>query len=133
MSVTGFLKGLISPVTGIVDKAVNDKDLATQLKHELQSEILTHTEKYESELSRRHEMDMQSDSWLSKNIRPITLAFLLFVFVVITFFDGNIGGFSVNESYVPVYETLLMTVFMFYFGSRGIEKSMKMYSQKDNR
>lgn len=133
MSVVGFLKGLISPVTGIVDKAVNDKDLATQLKHDLEVAIMDHTQTYEKELTRRHELDMQSDSWLSKNVRPMTLVFLLFVFVVITFFDGNIAGFSLNQAYIPVYESLLSLVFMFYFGSRGIEKSMKMYSQKDKR
>ena len=65
---------------------------------------------------------MQSDSWLSKNIRPLSLVFLMAVFVLITFFDGNVGEFSVNKEYIPVYSALLGTAFMFYFGSRGAEK-----------
>lgn len=133
MPVLGILKKIASPVLGIVDKAINDKDLATQLKHDIEMTILEQGVTLEQEISKRHEMDMQSDSWLSKNVRPMTLIFLLFVFVLISFFDGNIGKFGLNESYIPVYETLLSLAFTFYFGSRGIEKSMKIYTKKEKK
>ena len=53
--------------------------------------------------------DMKHGSWLSKNIRPITLIFLTIVFVIFSVFDGNLGEFTIGESYVPVYQTLLIT------------------------
>lgn len=133
MPVLGILKKIASPVLGIVDKAINDKDLATKLKHDIEKTILEQGFELEQELTKRHELDMKSDSWLSKNVRPMTLVFLLFVFVIITFFDGNIGQFGLNESYIPVYETLLSLVFTFYFGSRGIEKAVKMYTEKNKK
>lgn len=129
MSVFGFLKNLISPVTGIIDKAVNDKDLATQLKYEIEQSLMESADEYEKELTKRHELDMTSDSWLSKNVRPLTLVFLMSMFVLISLFDGNIGAFSVNDAYIPVYQMLLSLVFTFYFGSRGAEKIMKIYKE----
>ena len=58
---------------------------------------------------------MKSDAWLPKNIRPLTLIFLTTVFVILSVFDGNLGEFSIGEAYVPVYQTLLMTVYAAYF------------------
>ena len=65
---------------------------------------------------------MKHGSWLSKNIRPLTLIFLTSVFVVLSVFDGNAGDFSIGAAYVPVYQTLLMTVYAAYFAGRSIEK-----------
>lgn len=125
-----WIKKLVKPVTDVVDKLVVDKDEKKRLKFELEKTMMDFALENEKEISKRHEYDMQSDSWLSKNIRPITLAFLLFVFVIITFSDGNIGQFTLNTEYVPVYQTLLSTVFMFYFGGRSIEKGMKIYREQ---
>jgi peptidoglycan/LPS O-acetylase OafA/YrhL len=68
---------------------------------------------------------MKSGSWLSKNVRPLTLIFLTFIFVVLSFFDGNVGGFAVSKEYIPVYQTLLMVVYGAYFAGRSIEKVKK--------
>ena len=69
---------------------------------------------------------MKHGSTLSKNIRPLTLIFLTAIFTVLSIFDGNleIGGkaFTIGEAYVPVYQTLLMTVYAAYFAGRSIEK-----------
>lgn len=131
MGVLSLIKKIASPITDIVDKAVVDKDLKKQLKHEIEQSLLDQQNMIEKEISKRHALDMKSDSWLSKNIRPMTLAFLIFVFVVISFFDGNIGSFSVDESYIPVYQRLLSLVFTFYFGSRGFEKITKIYKDSE--
>ena len=56
-------------------------------------------------------VDLKHGSWLSKNIRPITLIFLTGVFVILSVFDGNLGEFTIGESYIPVYQTLLITVY----------------------
>jgi hypothetical protein len=51
--------------------------------------------------------------------------FLTVIFVVLSMFDGNVGGFSIQESYIPIYQTLLITVYGAYFAGRSIEKIKK--------
>ena len=69
---------------------------------------------------------MKHGSWLSKNIRPMTLIFLTVCFVILSVFDGNLGEFRIGAAYVPVYQTLLMTVYAAYFAGRSIEKVKKV-------
>jgi hypothetical protein len=73
---------------------------------------------------------MASDSFLSKNIRPIVLIYLTFIFTILSFFDGNIGGFSVAEQYVPIFQTLLVTVYGAYFVGRTWEKAKRSSDNK---
>jgi hypothetical protein len=72
----------------------------------------------------RHATDMASDSWLSKNIRPLTLIFLLLIFSAITIIDSASGSFDVKQEYITLYGQLLLTAFSFYFVLRGVEKIM---------
>ena len=128
--IKSVLSRLTKPIFGVIDKAVVDRDQKKQLKQELEIALIDTAEFFEGELTKRHELDMKSDSWLSKNVRPLTLVFLMAVFVLMTFFDGNVGQFSMNEAYIPVYQTLLSLVFTFYFGSRGAEKITKIYNER---
>jgi hypothetical protein len=74
----------------------------------------------EAELTKRLQADMASDSWLSKNIRPLVLVFLL---VMYTIFAGiSIGDNDINPIYADMLQDMLMAAFGFYFVSRGIEK-----------
>ena len=127
MPIKTILSRLTKPVFDVVEKAVVNKDEKNKLKHDLEIALIDTADFFEAELTRRHEMDMKSDSWLSKNVRPLTLVFLMFMFSVISIFDGNIGQFSIDPKYIPVYEMLLMVVMGFYFGGRTLEKSVKMY------
>ena len=68
---------------------------------------------------------MQSDSFLSKNIRPIIMVFLTGMFTVLAFTDGNIGGFEIQKEYIPIFQTLLVTVYGAYFVGRTWEKGKK--------
>ena len=79
----------------------------------------------QEQVTRRWEADMKSDNWLSKNIRPLICIFLTIIFVTLSLFDGNIGGFVIQESYIPIYQTLLITVYGAYFAGRSIEKIKK--------
>jgi hypothetical protein len=65
---------------------------------------------------------MESDSFLSKNIRPMVLIYLTVIFTVCAFFDGNIGEFTISEEYIPIFQTLLVTVYGAYFVGRTWEK-----------
>jgi len=74
------------------------------------------------EVSKRWASDMQSDSWLSKNTRPMTLIFLTVAMVLLIFIDSTGLNFSVDSGWVDLLKSLLITVYVAYFGSRGAEK-----------
>jgi hypothetical protein len=73
----------------------------------------------EQELTKRLQADMASDSWLSKNIRPMVLVFLLTIYTV---FAGFSLRYNIDPAYVEMLKEMLMAAFGFYFVSRGIEK-----------
>jgi hypothetical protein len=111
MKAFNVLGNLIDSTGSLSD---NEKATAKEL---LQIEIA-----HEQERTKRHAADMASDSWLSKNIRPMTLIFLLFTAFVLIVLDSAMPGFNVNEAYITLYQQLLLTVFSFYFVLRGVEK-----------
>jgi uncharacterized membrane protein (DUF106 family) len=78
----------------------------------------------QQELTKRHEADMASDSWMSKNIRPMTLVFILIVY---TSFAGlSAADIEVNNNYVELLGQWGMLIMSFYFGGRTLEKIMDM-------
>ena len=122
MKILKKLFGNISlDVNNLVDNIITTDEERITLKTKLK-EILKQAESSAQEqVTRRWEADSKA-GWLPANIRPLTLAFLTLIFVSISFFDGNVGGFKMNPVYVPVYQTLLMVVFSAYFAGRSIEK-----------
>ena len=74
------------------------------------------------EISKRWDSDMKSDSWLSKNTRPLTLIFLTVSMVLLIFSDSIGDSFEVDSGWVDLLKSLLITVYVAYFGSRGAEK-----------
>jgi len=74
------------------------------------------------EVSKRWDSDMKSDSWLSKNTRPMSLIFLTISMVFLILLDSFEWSFSVSAGWVDLLQTLLVTVYVAYFGSRGAEK-----------
>ena len=72
---------------------------------------------------------MASDSRLSKNIRPLVLVYLTVIFTVCAFFDGNIGEFTIAEEYIPIFQTLLVTVYGAYFVGRSWEKAKSLVNK----
>jgi uncharacterized membrane protein (DUF106 family) len=80
------------------------------------------------ELTKRHEADMASDSWLSKNIRPMTLVFILMVYS--TFATMSAWDIEVNANYVELLGQWGMLIMSFYFGGRTLEKIMDMKKDK---
>jgi hypothetical protein len=78
------------------------------------------------EISKRWSSDMKSDSWLSKNTRPMTLIFLTASLVFIMLLDSFEINFTVDAGWVDLLKSLLITVYVAYFGSRGVEKFKKI-------
>ena len=74
------------------------------------------------EVSKRWSSDMQSDSWLSKNTRPMALIFLTISMVLLIFVDSSGLDFNVDNGWIDLLKSLLITVYVAYFGSRGAEK-----------
>jgi hypothetical protein len=108
-------------VNNIVDELhsspVEKKELKIKLK-----EVLSQAESSAQEQVTRRWVADSKAGWLPANIRPLTLIFLTFVFVIISVFDGNLGGFAISPAYIPIYQTLLLCVYSAYFAGRSIEK-----------
>jgi len=122
--------GLIKDVGKVIDNltTTDEERLAAKLKIE---ELLEQADKdAQDQVTARWESDMKSDSLLSKNIRPMVLIYLTFIFSVLAFFDGNIGEFSIAEDYIPIFQSLLITVYGAYFVGRTWEKGKKISNNK---
>lgn len=109
--VMGLVKNLIKKDPALPPE---DKEKALALLHQDTVEM--------QEVSKRWASDMQSDSWLSKNTRPMTLIFLTVAMVLLIFIDSTGLNFSVDSGWVDLLKSLLITVYVAYFGSRGAEK-----------
>ena len=77
------------------------------------------------QVTKRWESDMVSDSWLSKNVRPLVLIFLIFNTMLLIFIDAGFINFKVEDNWVGLLEVLLLTVIAAYFGGRTWEKTRK--------
>jgi len=122
---SGLFSGLFKSAEGILDTTITNKEELQQVKNELQK-IVNEAEKNASnQVTDRWKSDNLSDNKLSKNIRPLSLIFVTVVFVIISFMDGNVGEFKLNESYIPVYQTLLLSIYGAYFVGRTITKIKK--------
>ena len=116
-------KGILGVVKNLIDK---DPDISLEQKMEyerLQNEFLI---QQEQQVSDRWKYDMSSDSWLSKNVRPLTVsALILFLFLLI-FLDALEIKFVVKESWITLYETILITAIGGYFVVRSVDKKTKI-------
>ena len=120
----GWLTGnLVKEIGNAIDKVSTSTEEKLVIKAKVQELIeKTHADAQE-QVTNRWEADMKSDSFLAKNIRPLVLIFLTVVFSALAFTDGNIGGFKVAKEYIPIFQTLLVTVYGAYFVGRTYEKA----------
>ena len=114
--------GLLGVVKGLItkDDSITPEDKETALKL-LELDLIEM-----QEVTKRWQSDMSSDSWLSKNTRPMSLIFLTFAMVCLIVLDSSLGAFKVFSGWVDLLQTLLLTVYVAYFGSRGAEKFQKI-------
>lgn len=117
---------------GLVDKFVHTKDEKAEFEKEMEKIFKDHELALEKEISSRHAADMQSDSWLSKNIRPMITLFSLGIYTLFAVTDGNIGNFNIANQYVELMGQILSYALGFYFTSRGLEK-MASIVKKDKK
>ena len=106
------------------------KDPALPAEDKEKALILLEQDKTEmQEITKRWESDMKSDSYLSKNTRPMTLIFLTISLVIFILLDSSELIFSIDQGWIDLLKSLLITVYVAYFGSRGAEK-FKSISKK---
>ena len=116
---------LIKSVGGVIDNLTTSKEEKLEAERKIQSLIANHEVEMEKNITERWKMDMASDSWLSKNIRPLVLIFLVVSTVLLVFIDAGVIAFEVKASWVDLLQLVLITVIGAYFGGRSLEKVKK--------
>ena len=116
---------LVKGVGDVIDNLHTSKDekLAAELK--VKELIANYEVQMEKEISSRWEADMKSDSWLAKNVRPLTLVFLVISTVLLIFIDAGAINFVVEDKWTDLLQLVLITVIGAYFGGRSLEKIKK--------
>ena len=122
---SGGAADLVKGVGGIID----DLHTSNEEKLEAERQIKEIVAKYEIEMQKnitaRWEADLKSDSWLSKNVRPMTLIFLIVCTMLLIFIDAGALNFEVKDTWVDLLQLVLITVIGAYFGGRSLEKVKK--------
>ncbi len=108
-------------VSGIIEAIGSSKELNAIEKEMLVKELEQDVIEMQ-EVTKRWESDMTSDSWLSKNIRPLSLAFLTLTLFIYIILDSALEGFKIDSEWVSLLGNLLMLVYGGYFGARTLEK-----------
>jgi hypothetical protein len=116
---------LIKSVGGVIDNLHTSKEEKLEAERKIQDLIANHEVEMEKNITERWKMDMQSDSWLSKNIRPLVLVFLVVSTVLMIFIDAGTINFVVEDKWTDLLQLVLITVIGAYFGGRSLEKVKK--------
>ena len=116
---------LVKSVGGVIDNLHTSKEekLAAELK--IKDMIMGYEAEMQKQVTERWKVDMNSDSWLSKNIRPIVLVFLVVATVLLIFIDAGTISFKVEDKWTDLLQLVLITVIGAYFGGRSLEKVKK--------
>ena len=115
--------GVIKEIGNVIDKLTTTEEEKLEIKKQVQIILEEADNNAQQQVTDRWNADMNSDSWLAKNIRPLVLVYLTFVFSLLSFTDGNIGEFEIAKEYIPIFQTLLVTVYGAYFVGRSWEKA----------
>ncbi len=132
-TVMGAVSGMMKPIGDIIDNTTTNQEERGEIKAKIYDAISNSMLAQEQELTKRLEADMKSDSWLSKNIRPLTLIFVLSLYTAFSLTDGNIGSFNITDAYVKLLGEWGMLIMSFYFGGRSVEKVMDKISLKRDK
>jgi hypothetical protein len=120
--IKGILNKLVGDAGSIIDNVVTTKEEKMQLKNEMKKMILDSENDLQKNVTDRWKADMKSDSWLSKNVRPMTLIFVLVCTMLLIFIDAGTIDFVVEEKWTDLLQLVLITIVGSYFGGRSIEK-----------
>ena len=122
---SGGASKLVESVGGVLDSVITTDEEKLEAKRKLKEVILSHEAEMERNITDRWSADMNSDSWLSKNVRPMVLIFLVVSTVLMIFIDAGAINFTVEEKWTDLLQLVLITVIGAYFGGRSLEKRKK--------
>tara|TARA_R100001377_G_scaffold72193_1_gene47922 strand:+ start:129 stop:521 length:393 start_codon:yes stop_codon:yes gene_type:complete len=116
---------LVKSVGGVLDNLTTSKEEKLEAEQKIQELIAKYETDMEANISDRWKADMNSDSWLSKNVRPLVLIFLVVCTVLMIFIDAGTISFNVEAKWTDLLQLVLITVIGAYFGGRSLEKRKK--------
>ena len=122
---SGGATELIEGVGNALDGLTTSKEEKLEAKRKIKELVANYEVEMEKNITSRWEADLKSDSWLSKNVRPLTLVFLIVCTMLLIFIDAGAINFNVKDSYVDLLQLVLITVIGAYFGGRSLEKVKK--------
>ena len=122
---SGGATELIKGVGGVIDNLHTSGEEKLEAEQKIKELIANYEVEMEKNITSRWEADMKSDSWLSKNVRPLVLIFLVVCTMLIIFVDAGKLNFNVKDSYIDLLQLVLITVIGAYFGGRSFEKVKK--------
>ena len=122
---SGGAAELVKGVGGVIDNLHTSKEEKLEAERKIKELMANYEVEMEKNITSRWEADLKSDSWLSKNVRPLVLIFLIVCTMLLIFIDAGALNFEVKSSWVDLLQLVLITVIGAYFGGRSIEKVKK--------
>ena len=116
---------LVKGVGGIIDNLHTSAEEKADAERKIKDMIMGYEAEMQKQVTERWKVDMNSDSWLSKNVRPLVLVFLVIATVLLVFIDAGAINFKVEDKWTDLLQLVLITVIGAYFGGRSLEKVKK--------
>ena len=117
--------GIAEKISGIVAEHTFSKEEKARFEKEMTEIFIQAEADMQKNVTERWRTDMTSDSWLSKNVRPLVLIFLVISTVLLIFIDAGVINFVVEAKWTDLLQLVLITVIGAYFGGRSLEKTKK--------
>ena len=122
---SGGAADLVKNVGGVIDNLHTSEEEKLEAERKIKEILANHEVEMEKNITSRWEADLKSDSWLSKNVRPLVMIFLIVCTMLLIFIDAGAINFEVKSSWVDLLQLVLITVIGAYFGGRSLEKVKK--------
>ena len=122
---SGGAAELVKGVGGVIDNLHTSKEEKLEAERKIKELMANYEVEMEKNITSRWEADLKSDSWLSKNVRPLVLVFLIVCTMLLIFIDAGALSFEVKSTWVDLLQLVLITVIGAYFGGRSLEKVKK--------
>ena len=122
---SGGAAELVKGVGGVIDDLHTSEEEKLEAEQKIKKIIANYEVEMEKTITSRWQADLKSDSWLSKNVRPLVMVFLIVCTMLLIFIDAGALSFEVKSSWVDLLQLVLITVIGAYFGGRSLEKVKK--------
>ena len=122
---SGGAAELVKGVGGVIDDLHTSEEEKLAAEQKIKEIIANYEVEMEKTITSRWQADLKSDSWLSKNVRPLVMVFLIVCTMLLIFIDAGALKFNVKDSYIDLLQLVLITVIGAYFGGRSLEKVKK--------